>query len=203
MPARLQERSHANECQLWPHPAPSAGAREPGGGPARWLRRGPPGLSWFRCGQSRWAWGRGEARAGDGSSMPGVTEPGRAGSLPAPRPRKPDRLTFNRPSLRSQPGHLSSGLLTRGRVPAPQESSHGGRGNVCLSFSSTSPASSSPGDTSVLHTCTHTPVPAAPRPARAASPESSEAGTWPAATSLRTCLRVAFSFGRTGLPGEV
>lgn len=201
MPARLQERSHANECQLWPHPAPSAGAQEPG--PARWLRRGPPGLSWFRCGQSRWAWGRGEARAGDGSSMPGVTEPGRAGSLPAPRPRKPDRLTFNRPSLRSQPGRLSSGLLTRGRVPAPQESSHGGRGKVCLSFSSMSPASSSPGDTSVLHTCTHTPVPAAPRPARAASPESSEAGTWPAATSLRTCLRVAFSFGRTGLPGEV
>lgn len=138
MPARLQERSHANECQLWPHPAPSAGAREPGGGPARWLRRGPPGLSWFRCGQSRWAWGRGEARAGDGSSMPGVTEPGRAGSLPAPRPRKPDRLTFSRPSLRSQPGCLSSGLLTRGRVPAPQESSHGGRGNVCLRFS-TSP----------------------------------------------------------------
>lgn len=102
---------------------------------------GPPRLSWFRCGQSRWAWGRGEAWAGDGSSMPGVTEPGRAGSLPAPRPRKPDRLTFNRPSLRSQPGRLSSGLLTRGRVPAPQESSHGGRGDVCLSFSSTSPAS--------------------------------------------------------------
>lgn len=134
MPARLQERSHANECQLWPHPAPSAGAREPGGGPARWLRRGPPGLSWFRCGQSRWAWGRGEARAGDGSSMPGVTEPGRAGSLPAPRPRKPDRLTFNRPSLRSQPGRLSSGLLTRGRVPAPQESSHGGVEMSVLAF---------------------------------------------------------------------
>lgn len=78
--------------------------------------------------------------AGRGAgAMPGVTEPGPAGSLPAPRPRKPDRLTFNRPSLRSQPGRLSSGLLTRGRVPAPQESSHGGRGNVCLSFSSTSP----------------------------------------------------------------
>lgn len=142
--------------------------------------------------------------AGRGAgAMPGVTEPGPAGSLPAPRPRKPDRLTFNRPSLRSQPGRLSSGLLTRGRVPAPQESSHGAVEMSVLAFLPRPPASSSPGDTSVLHTCTHTPVPAAPRPARAASPESSEAGTWPAATSLRTCLRVAFSFGRTGLPGEV
>lgn len=203
MPARLQERSHANECQLWPHPAPSAGAQEPGGGPARWLRRGPPGLSWFRCGQSRWAWGRGEARAGDGSSMPGVTEPGRAGSLPAPRPRKPDRLTFNRPSLRSQPGRLSSGLLTRGRVPAPQESSHGGVEMSVLAFLPRPPLPV-PRVTHPCYTRAHTHLcPRPPRPARAASPESSEAGTWPAATSVRTCLRVAFSFGRTGLPGEV